>query len=94
MANNKEISFGMIAQIATLAAKTAIEEILERRQEDVCTRCRGDIKGMRHRDNGCSPVYTYADKVKNTLHNQKSNKAESMSVAKDMRETNYNTDRA
>ena len=29
MANNKENSIEMIAQIATLAAKTAIDEILE-----------------------------------------------------------------
>ena len=86
MATNKEISVEMIAQIATLSAKTAIEEILERRQEDVFTRCRGGIKCVRHRHNGCSPVYTYADKVKNTLHNQKTYKAESISVAKDIGE--------
>ena len=86
MANNKEISIDVIAQIATLAAKTTIDKILERRQEDVFTRHRGDIKGMRHRHNGCSPVYTYADKVKNTLHNQKTYKAENILVAKGIKE--------
>ena len=35
MANNNEISIGMIAKIAVLAAKTAIDEILERKQEDI-----------------------------------------------------------
>ena len=66
----------MIAQIAMLAAKTAVEEILgRRRHEDVFTRCRGDIKGMRHRHNGHSPVYTYADQVNNSLHNLKIYKA-------------------
>ena len=47
MANNKEISIEVIAQIATLAAKTAIGEILERRQEEVFTRCRDGITGMK-----------------------------------------------
>ena len=70
MANNKEISIEMIAKIAMLAAKTAIDEILERKQEDIYTRCRGEITCMKwHRDNGCSPVYTYAEKVNNSLHN-------------------------
>ena len=86
MANKEESSIEMIAQIATLAVKTAIEKILERRQEDVFTRHRGGIKGVRHRHNGCSPVFTYADKVKNILHNQKTYKAESILVAKDIRE--------
>ena len=49
MANNQEISIESIAQIATLAANTAVEAILERKHEDVFTRHRGDIKGMRHR---------------------------------------------
>ena len=72
MANNQEISIEMIAQIATLAAKTAVEEILEeRRHEDIFTKCRGDIKGMRYRHNGHPPVYTYADQVNNSLHNLK-----------------------
>ena len=31
---------------------------------------------MRHRHNGCSPVYTYAEKVQNTLHNQNSQSRE------------------
>ena len=66
----------MIAQIAMLAAKTAVEEILEGgRHEDIFTRCRGDIKGMRHRHNGHPPGYTYADQVNNSLHNLKLYKA-------------------
>ena len=70
MANKKEISIEMIAQIATLAAKTAVDELLERRQEEVFTRCRGGITGMKqHRHSGCSPACTYADKVKYTLNN-------------------------
>ena len=68
MANNQEIYIEIIAQMATLAANTAVEVILERRHEDIFTRCRSDIKGMRHRHNGCSPVYTYADQVNNSLH--------------------------
>ena len=47
MANNKEISIEMIAKIATFAAKIAIDEILERKQEDRYTRHRGDITGMK-----------------------------------------------
>ena len=47
MANSKEISIEVIAQIATLAAKTAIGDILERRQEEVFSRCRDCIKGMK-----------------------------------------------
>ena len=55
MANNKEISIEMIAKIATLAAKIAIDEILERKQEDVYTRCRGGVTSMKqHKHNGCS----------------------------------------
>ena len=47
MANNQEISIEMIAQIAMLAAKTAVEEILERRRhEAIFTRCRGDTKNV------------------------------------------------
>ena len=70
MANNKEISIEMIAKIATLAAKTAIDEILERNQGDKYTRCRGGITGMKqHRHNGCSPICTYAEKVNSSLHN-------------------------
>ena len=73
MANNKEISIEMIAQIATLVAKTAIDEILGRRQEEVITRYRGGITGVKqHRHNGHSPAGTNADKVKNTLHKQNS----------------------
>ena len=70
MANDKEISIEMIAQIVTLAAKTAVDEILERRQEGVFTRCRGGITGMKHhRHNGCSPVYIYVEKVNSSPHN-------------------------
>ena len=68
MANNQEISMEIIAQIATLAENTAVEVILERRYENVLARCRGDIKGVRHRHNGHSPVYTDADQVNNSLH--------------------------
>ena len=76
MANNQEISIEMIAQIAMLAANTAIEVIPERRRhQNVFTRCRGDIKDMRHRHNGHSPVYTYADQINNSLHNLKIHKA-------------------
>ena len=64
MGNNKEISIEMIAHIAMLAAETAIDEILERRQGEIFTRCRDGIKGMKqHRHNGHSPACTYADKV-------------------------------
>ena len=45
MANNKDISIEVIAQIATLAAKTAVDEILERREEELFTRCRDGITG-------------------------------------------------
>ena len=86
MANNKEISIEIITQIITLALKTTVEEILESRQEDLFTSHRGDIKGVRHRHNGHSPVFTYADKVKYTIHNQKSYKTENMSVANDITE--------
>ena len=76
MANNKEISIGVIAQIAMLAAKTAIDEILERRQEEVSTRCRDGITGVKqHRHDGCSPPCTYADKAKNPLNNQNTYKS-------------------
>ena len=70
MATNKEISIEMIVKIAMLAAKTAVDEILERKQEDKFTRHTCHIPGMKqHRHNGCSPVYTYAGKVNNSLHN-------------------------
>ena len=70
MANNKEISIEMIAKIAMLSAKTAVDEIFERKQEDIYTRHRGEITGMKqHRHNGHSPVYTSAEKVNNSLHN-------------------------
>ena len=76
MANNQEISIEMIAQIAMLAANAAVEAILEwRRHQNIFTRCRGNIKDMRHRNNGHSLVYTYADKVNNGLHNPKIYKA-------------------
>ena len=88
MANNQEISTEIIAQIATLAANTAVEVILERRHEDVFTRCRGDIKGMRHRHNGCSPMDTYADQVNNSLHtpNIYKPKTKDISEAKNIRD--------
>ena len=45
-------------------------EILERKQEDIYTRCRGEITGVKqHGNNGCSPVYTSAKKINNSLHN-------------------------
>ena len=87
MANNEEISIEMIVQIATLAAKTAIDEILERRQEEVFTRCRDAIKGMKlHEHNGHLPACTYADKVKNTLNNQNTYKSKNISIVKNTRE--------
>ena len=77
----------MIAQIATFAAKTAIDKILERRQEEVFTRCRDGITGMKqHRHNGYSPACTYADKVKNTLNNQNTCKSKNISIVKGTRE--------
>ena len=70
MTDKKEISIKIIAQIATLAAKTAVEQILERKQESIYTRHRGGITGMKqHVHNRCSPVYTYAEKVNSNLHN-------------------------
>ena len=87
MANNKEISIEMIAHIAMLAAKTAVDEILERRQEEVVNRCRDGITCMKqHRHNGCSPACIYADKVKNTLNNQNTYKSKNISIVKDTRE--------
>ena len=63
MANSKEISIEMIAKIATLAAKTAVEEILERKQEVIYTRCRCKLTGVKqHRHNG--PVYNLCKKGK------------------------------
>ena len=70
MANKNEISIEMIAEIATLAAKTAVDKICERKQEDIYTRCRGGVTGMKqHRYNWHSPVDIYAEKVTNSLHN-------------------------
>ena len=70
MAINKEISIEIIAKIAMLAAKTAVDEILEGKQEDIYTRHRGEITGVKqHRHNGHSPIYTSAEKVNNSLHN-------------------------
>ena len=39
---------------------------------------------MRPRWDGLSPLYTYADKVKNILHTQKVSKAKNISVAKNI----------
>ena len=65
MATNQELLIEIIAQIAMVAANAAVQAILEeRRDEDKITRCRGDTRGMRHRQDGHSPLYTYADKVK------------------------------
>ena len=77
----------MIAQIAMLAAETAVDEILERRQGEVFTRCRDGITGMeQHWHNGHSPACTYADKVKNTLNNHNTYKSKNISMMKDTRE--------
>ena len=87
MATNQELSIEIIAQIAMMVGNAAVEAILEgRRDEDVINRCRGDTRGMRPRENGHSPVYTYANKVKNSLHTQKIYKAMNISVAKDIRD--------
>ena len=83
MANNTEMSMEMIAKIAMVAAKTAIDKILERKQEDIYTRHRGGITGMKqHRHNGHSPVDTYAEKVSNSLHNYERFKIKTKTVAK------------
>ena len=59
----------MIAQIAMMAANAAVEAILEgRRDEDVMARCRSDTRGIRPRQNGHSPMYTYANKVKFSIY--------------------------
>ena len=81
-------SLKMIAQIAILAANTVVEVILERRHEDGSTRHRGDIKGLGHRHNGCSPVYSYADQVNNSLHtsNIYKPKTKDISEAKNIRD--------
>ena len=87
MANKNEISIEMIVQIATMAAKTAVDETLERRQEEVITRCRDGITGMKlQRHNGHSPTCTYGDKVKNTLNNQSTYKLKYIQIVKDTRE--------
>ena len=87
IANKNEISIEMTAQIATMAAKTAVDEILKRRQEEVITRCRDGITGMKlHRHNGSSPTCTYADKVKNTLNKLSTNKSKNIHIVKDTRE--------
>ena len=74
----------IIAQIATVAGNAAVQTILEeRRDEDEITRCRGDTRGMRPRQDGHSTFYTYTDKVKND-HTQKISKAKNISVAKNI----------
>ena len=79
MVTNQELSIEIIAQIAMVAANAAVQAILEeRRDEDEMTRCRG----MQPRQDGHSPLYTYADKVKNVLHTQKVSPAKNISVAK------------
>ena len=63
----------------------AVQAILEeRRDEDEITRCRGDTTGMRHKLDGHSPLYTYADKVKNLIHTQKVSKAKNIPVDKNI----------
>ena len=67
------------SSISNIGSKTAVDEILERkleeiiekrRHEDVFTRHISGRTGMRHhRQNGCSPACTYAQKVNNSLHN-------------------------
>ena len=77
----------MIVQIVTMATKTAVDELLERRQEEVFTRHRGGITGVKWlRHNGHSPSCTYADKVKSTLNNQNTYKSKNISMVKDTRE--------
>ena len=67
MAQKRYIN-GMITQIATWAAKAAVDEILQGKHKDIHTRCRGDA-GMEHyRHNGHSPIYTYAEKVKSNIY--------------------------
>ena len=46
MVTNKEISIEMIAKIS-VGSKTALDEILERKQEDIYTRHRGGLTGMK-----------------------------------------------
>ena len=87
MANKNEISIEVIVQIATMAAKTAVDEILERRQEELSTRCRDGITGVKlHRHNGHSLACTYANKVKNTFNNQSTYKSKNIHIVKDTRE--------
>ena len=47
MVQNKEISIEMITQIATLAAKAAVDEILEGKHKDIYTRHKGETTGMK-----------------------------------------------
>ena len=65
MATNQELLIEIIANIAMVAANAAVQAMLEEiRDEDEITRCRGDTRGMRHRQDGYSPLYTYVNKVK------------------------------
>ena len=74
----------MIAQIAMMAVKTAIDEMMARRQENIFNRHISGRTGVRHhRQNGCSPTYTYTDKVKYTLNNQNTYKSRNISIVKD-----------
>ena len=87
MATNQELSIEIIAHIAMMATNVAVEAILEgRRHEDIITRCRGHTRGKTPRQNGWSPVYTYANKVKNSIHTLKIYKTKNISVAKDIRD--------
>ena len=83
MATNQELLIEIIAQIAMVAANAAVQALLEeRREEDEITRCRGDTRGIRPRQDRHSPLYTYADKVKNVLHTEKISKAKNISLPK------------
>ena len=65
-----------------MAAKTGIEIILEeRRDDDFSSKHRGETRGMRPRHDGHSPSYTYAEKVKNSIHIQKIYKAETKDIS-------------
>ena len=69
MVQNKDILIEMITQIATRAAKAAVDEILQGKQKDIHTRHRGDAGLEHHRHNGHSPIYTYPAKVKSNIYN-------------------------
>ena len=89
MATKQELSIELIVQIAMMAAKTAVETILEERtDDDFSFKHRGETRGVRHRHNGHSSSYTYAEKVKNSIHIQKIYKAEAkdISEAKNVRD--------